>query len=289
MRFATSNPSRLTILAVLLGLLAFPSECSRFPGPHSLFMNVDAMVMDDVATQDGPGAAQRHGDHRPARGSGVSVFDIPTGQADVATSGPDAMPDAATAPPSSTAQRTPPPPAQTAQTGPRTVTAAELRRIWPDVLEEVKRRRRFTYMMLSQHAQVLDVSDGQLLLGFANPGARESFGGSGSIDVLADCLIEVIGVELRIQAILSNQPPPPQHSRPASAPVTPAAAPTPAAQAHAAPAAPAVPAAVVPAAVTVDSSEAEEDDAPLGNLDEAASGLLADAFDAEIIGVEEPG
>ncbi len=118
MRFATSNPSRLTILAVLLGLLAFPSECSRFPGPHSLFMNVDAMVMDDVATQDGPGAAQRHGDHRPARGSGVSVFDIPTGQADVATSGPDAMPDAATAPPSSTAQRTPPPPAQTAASAP---------------------------------------------------------------------------------------------------------------------------------------------------------------------------
>ena len=117
MRFATSNPSRLTILAVLLGLLAFPSECSRFPGPHSLFMNVDAMAMDDAAPRDGPGAAQRHGDHRPARGRGVSVFDIPTGEADVATSGPDAMPDAATGPTSS-AQRTPPLPGQAAAAAP---------------------------------------------------------------------------------------------------------------------------------------------------------------------------
>ena len=58
-------------------------------------------------------------------------------------------------------------------------------------------------MLLSQHAQVLSVTDGLLTLGFSAPGPRENFGSGGSQDVLADSLIEVIGVELRIQAVLS--------------------------------------------------------------------------------------
>ena len=53
--------------------------------------------------------------------------------------------------------------------------AADVRRLWPEVLEEVKRRRRFTWMTISQHAQVTEVSDGTLVLTFANPGARDSF------------------------------------------------------------------------------------------------------------------
>lgn len=82
------------------------------------------------------------------------------------------------------------------------LNAAELRRVWPNVLEEVKRRRRFTFMLLSQHAQVLDVTDGVLHLGFSQSGPKDNFGSGGSQDVLADALIQVIGVELRIQAVM---------------------------------------------------------------------------------------
>lgn len=50
----------------------------------------------------------------------------------------------------------------------------------------------------------MDVADGVLTLGFSSPGPRENFGSGGSDDVLADSLIQVIGVELRINAVLSS-------------------------------------------------------------------------------------
>ncbi|WP_077344152.1 DNA polymerase III subunit gamma and tau [Tessaracoccus flavus] len=102
------------------------------------------------------------------------------------------------------APASPPAPAKPAATGRVELTAAELRRVWPNVLEEVKTRRRFTYMLLSQHAQVLDVSDGALMLGFSAVGPRDNFTSGGSQDVLADAIIETIGVELRIQAVVSD-------------------------------------------------------------------------------------
>lgn len=163
--------------------------------------------------------------------------------------------------------------------------ATELRRIWPDVLEEVKRRRRFTWMLLSQHAQVLEVADGVLRLGFPNPGARESFGTSGSQDILADSLIEVVGMEFRIQATASDdagtaQPEPRQQSRP-----------EPAANAQPAEPAPTRPQPSPNAGLQENSGAGEvaEDDARLGDADATAAGLLTEAFGAEIIGVEETG
>lgn len=111
----------------------------------------------------------------------------------------------------------PQPPAAPAPVQPRAqLTAAELRRVWPNVLEEVKRRRRFTFMLLSNHAQVLEVADGALTLGFDAQGPKENFAsGVGSADVLSDALIEVIGVELRIVAVLAGGE---QAARPAQRP-----------------------------------------------------------------------
>ena len=83
--------------------------------------------------------------------------------------------------------------------------AADVRRLWPEVLEEVKRRRRFTWMTISQHAQVTEVSDGTLVLTFANPGARDSFLRGGSDDVLRDALVEVMGADLVISALLESE------------------------------------------------------------------------------------
>ena len=41
------------------------------------------------------------------------------------------------------------------------------RRLWPDILDEVKKRRRFTWILLSQNAQVVDVRNDVLTLGLA--------------------------------------------------------------------------------------------------------------------------
>lgn len=66
----------------------------------------------------------------------------------------------------------------------------------------MKARRRFTWIILSQNAQVLGVSDGVLTLGISNPGARDSFGRGGSDEVLREAILQVAGAALRIDAIL---------------------------------------------------------------------------------------
>ena len=104
------------------------------------------------------------------------------------------------------------PPTDQGRQGP---AVADVRRLWPEVLEEVKRRRRFTWMTISQHAQVKSVADATLVLAFANQGARDSFLRGGSDDVLRDALVEVMGADLVISAVMEGE------GQPASVPSTP--------------------------------------------------------------------
>ena len=82
------------------------------------------------------------------------------------------------------------------------LTATDVRRLWPEVLEEVKSKRRFTWILLSQNAQVAEVRDGTLLLAMANTGARDSFGRGGSEDVLREALVVVLGTDFRIDTMV---------------------------------------------------------------------------------------
>ncbi|CAM5230712.1 hypothetical protein SANTM175S_07202 [Streptomyces antimycoticus] len=74
--------------------------------------------------------------------------------------------------------------------------------MWPDILEAVKNRRRFTWILLSQNATVSGFDGTTLQLGFSNAGARDSFVGGGSEDVLRQALQDAIGVQWRIEAIV---------------------------------------------------------------------------------------
>ncbi|MYX62244.1 DNA polymerase III subunit gamma and tau, partial [Streptomyces sp. SID8382] len=60
--------------------------------------------------------------------------------------------------------------------------AVQVRQMWPDILEAVKNRRRFTWILLSQNATVAGFDGTTLQLGFSNAGARDSFVGGGSED-----------------------------------------------------------------------------------------------------------
>ena len=84
------------------------------------------------------------------------------------------------------------------------ISVVDVRRLWPQVLETVKSRRRFAWILLSQNAQVVDVDGNVLVLGFANQGARDSFASGGSQDILRDAMVEVMGADLRINAILEG-------------------------------------------------------------------------------------
>jgi DNA polymerase III subunit gamma/tau len=79
---------------------------------------------------------------------------------------------------------------------------SRVRQLWPEILEAVKNRRRFTWILLSQNAQVVGFDGTTLQLGFANPGARDSFLSGGSADVLKQTLSETLGVQWHIEAIV---------------------------------------------------------------------------------------
>ncbi|MFF7161675.1 DNA polymerase III subunit gamma and tau [Streptomyces sp. NPDC008086] len=118
----------------------------------------------------------------------------------------------------------PPPPAATPPSAPPTGAAPthapppsgglDPRMLWPNILEAVKNRRRFTWILLSQNAQVAGFDGTTLQLGFVNAGARDNFASSGSEDVLRQALAEQFSVQWKIEAIVDpsgggSAPPPP--------------------------------------------------------------------------------
>ncbi|WP_153813872.1 DNA polymerase III subunit gamma and tau [Streptomyces sp. SUK 48] len=76
------------------------------------------------------------------------------------------------------------------------------RMLWPNILEAVKNRRRFTWILLSQNAQVTGFDGTTLQLGFVNAGARDNFASSGSEDVLRAALAEQFNVQWKIESLI---------------------------------------------------------------------------------------
>lgn len=87
--------------------------------------------------------------------------------------------------------------------GPRGgLSLVDVRRLWPDILEQTKNRRRLAWMVLSQHAHVVDVDGARLTVGFANAGARDSFLNGGCDEILRQAAIDIVGMDWRIESIV---------------------------------------------------------------------------------------
>ncbi|MGW0859423.1 DNA polymerase III subunit gamma and tau, partial [Streptomyces sp. NPDC002690] len=95
-------------------------------------------------------------------------------------------------------------PASAAPTGGQDMAqgAGQVRSIWPEILEAVKNHRRFTWILLSQNAQVTGFDGTTLQIGFANAGARDTFASSGSEAVLRQALAERFNAQWRVEAIV---------------------------------------------------------------------------------------
>ncbi|MFE6482639.1 DNA polymerase III subunit gamma and tau [Streptomyces sp. NPDC057757] len=78
------------------------------------------------------------------------------------------------------------------------------RMLWPNILEAVKNRRRFTWILLSQNAQVSGFDGTTLQIGFVNAGARDNFASSGSEEVLRQALVEQFNVQWKIESIVDT-------------------------------------------------------------------------------------
>jgi DNA polymerase III subunit gamma/tau len=165
---------------------------------------------------DAPGPGARGSGSRGSAGPEAGVrptppspetspnVDAPAGPASEAR-GPDtswAGETSAAEPATAPAAPSPSGAAEPAESVPGTLNLADVRRLWPDILESVKNARRFTWVMLSQNAQVTGLHAGVLTVGLVNAGARDSFSRSGSDEVLRQALREVLGVDWHIEAVV---------------------------------------------------------------------------------------
>jgi DNA polymerase III subunit gamma/tau len=82
------------------------------------------------------------------------------------------------------------------------LTLVEVRRLWPDIVEATKLRRRVAWMHLTQNSQVIGVEGNTLVLGFSNAGARDSFVNGGCDEILRQAAIDVVGVDWKVDAIV---------------------------------------------------------------------------------------
>ena len=139
-------------------------------------------------TFSGPGAATDH--------AAAAAGDRPQ-----VTTGPRA-PEPAAAPQQPAArtgaQRAPEaPPAPSAD-------ADLIRRRWPEVLSTLARFKRSTWALVSQNAQVGELSGGVLHLAFATSGLAHTFRNGAHAEPLQRALLETLGVQVRIEPVLSQ-------------------------------------------------------------------------------------
>ncbi|RKS75410.1 DNA polymerase-3 subunit gamma/tau [Motilibacter peucedani] len=104
-----------------------------------------------------------------------------------------------------------------------------VRGIWPVVLGTLATLKRTTWTLVSSQAAVAGVGDGVLTLAFPTPGLREQFAGrSDHGEFVRQALIDVLGVDWRVEAIVGG---------PTGAPAAGAGQPAPASRAAGQPAA----------------------------------------------------
>jgi DNA polymerase-3 subunit gamma/tau len=81
---------------------------------------------------------------------------------------------------------------------------ASLRRLWPQVIENVKGKRRLTWSLLATSAQVISIDDESIIIEIVNAGARDSFVRSESDVILSNAFAEVAGVRRKIVATVDS-------------------------------------------------------------------------------------
>ncbi|GAA2790399.1 hypothetical protein GCM10019017_39790 [Streptomyces showdoensis] len=176
-----------------------PAAPAAPPAPTAPFQAAPPAQPEPAPFQQAPAAPAAAEAPRPGAWPGAAK---PGGGA------PGAWPGAATPAAAPVPQAQAPAPQAAAQSaapaagGSMAAGAAQVRAMWPQILEAVKNRRRFTWILLSQNAQVAGFDGTTLQLGFLNAGARDNFASSGSEDVLKAALSEQFNVNWRIEAII---------------------------------------------------------------------------------------
>ncbi len=194
-------PPRL-LLELLCARLLLPAASED---PASLRVRLDRLERRlEVGTQPAPGPA----------GSPPAPIPRPAPPPVAEPASPTAEPPATARPPADPAVPAPtsavgPPAGQIAAPATRdgglAYDAAGVRRLWPDVLDAVKSRRRTPHALLSQHAQVTEVRGRTITVAFTGAALKRTFSVGANVDVLRDALREVLGGDWQVE--LRDAPP----------------------------------------------------------------------------------
>ena len=169
------------------------------PAPAPLTQPTGGPASRTTAVSGSPATDPAAGAHPNSSPSEATATPSPDSENHPGSSAPASAAAPASAP---TSPEPTPAPQAPAPSQPSGFGVTDLRRIWPDVLEDVKGRRRVTWILLSQNAQVVDVRDGTLTLGLANQGVRENFVRGTHADLLREALHHVTGLTLHIEPIV---------------------------------------------------------------------------------------
>ncbi|MCZ3389725.1 MAG: DNA polymerase III subunit gamma and tau, partial [Actinomycetia bacterium] len=195
-------------------------------------------IAGTTETAEPPAQRQPASRPAPARRSPeppAATAPAPPAQSAAPTPTPEPEPEAsavATAVVSAPAAPVAPEPADSADPAPAAGGSQvhELRRMWPNVLNRVKDYRRVTWAQLFEKSDVLGVDDKQLQIGLQDVGAHRAFSQGGHDEIVRQALIDVVGLDLVVVAVLdpsvSGSAPPPGAA--AGAPAPPPAPPPPA-------------------------------------------------------------
>ena len=81
------------------------------------------------------------------------------------------------------------------------IDVAAIRRAWPDILGWIFKHKRTTWTLLSEHATVHDYDGTKVVLGISTVGITNTFRHGPHADLVRQALIDVLGVDARVEGI----------------------------------------------------------------------------------------
>lgn len=84
------------------------------------------------------------------------------------------------------------------------IDANTLRQRWPEVLETLSRLRRVTWVLVSQNAQVVDVTETSVRLGFTTPALANTFVNGPHPDHVREAIGQTLGVDLVVEPVTGS-------------------------------------------------------------------------------------
>ncbi len=192
---------------------AAPPASAAAPGAPSQPMPPAAPVFSAPSAASGPPSPPATSAARPASRGQASAADVepppddvpPEHDAGREPAGRAAPASAPVAGPPAAAPAAVPEPAPVAHpVGPGGLDTDALRRSWPDVLDWLSRNKRVTWTFVAQNAQVVDYDGQRVLLGISTVGLAETFRRGAHADYVRQALIDVLGVDARVEGVPSD-------------------------------------------------------------------------------------